>query len=191
MVSERQQQIIGASVGLIDKKGIQGFTIKNLSREIGISESGIYRHFDSKIMILSTILDTFKQKMDGYYKSLENDKDNPAEVQIIEFFNMIFGIFSANPSLVSVIFAEEIFQNEPTLSAKVLEIQMTNEVLIKKMLKGLSLNSKQSNYNSDIFTTILFGSVRLLVRKWKLSSYSFNLMQKGEKLIDTVLNLLR
>jgi AcrR family transcriptional regulator len=191
VISERQQQIIVASIGLIDEKGIQGFTIKNLSKEIGISEPGIYRHFDSKIMILSTILDTFKQKMDGYYKSLENDKDIPAEKQIIEFFNMIFGFFSANPALVSVIFAEEIFQNEPTLSAKVLEIQVTNELIIKGMIKSLFLNSKLSNTEPEIITTILFGSVRLLVRKWKLSSYSFNLMQKGEKLIDTVLNLLK
>lgn len=191
MFSERQQQIIEASVGLIDEKGIQGFTIKNLSKEIGISEPGIYRHFDSKIMILTTILDTFKQKMDGYYKSSENDRDIPAEEQIIEFFNMIFGFFSANPALVSVIFAEEIFQNEPTLSAKVLEIQVTNEVIMKEMLKGLSLNSKLSNIDPEIITIILFGSVRLLVRKWKLSNYSFNLMQKGEKLIDAVLNLLR
>ncbi len=191
MLSERQQQIIVASVGLIDEKGIQGFTIKNLSREIGISEPGIYRHFDSKVMILSTILDTFKQKMNGYYKSPENNKDIPAEEQIIEFFTMIFGFFTANPALVSVIFAEEIFQNEPTLTSKVLEIQETNETIIKEMLKNLSLNSKLSNIEPEILTIVLFGSVRLLVRKWKMSNYSFNLMQKGEKLIDTILNLLR
>ncbi len=191
MLSVRQQQIIEASVGLIDEKGIQGFTLKNLSHEIGISEPGIYRHFESKVMILSTILDTFKQKMNGYHELLENEKENPAEEQIVEFFNMIFGFFNANPALVSVIFAEEIFQNEPVLTKKVLEIQETNEKIIKEMLKGLSLNSKLSNTSPEITSIVMFGAVRLLVRKWKMSNYSFDLKQKGETLIDTILNLLK
>lgn len=191
MISERQQQIIIASVGLIDEKGIQGFTIKNLSKEIGISEPGIYRHFDSKVMILSTILDIFKQKMNRYNKSPKNDKNIPAEEQIRKFFSMIFSLFTANPALISVIFAEEIFQNEPTLSAKILEIQESNEIIIKEMLKRLSLNSKLSNTEPELITTVLFGSVRLLARKWKLSNYSFSLTKKGNELIDTVLILLK
>ena len=46
MLSERQEQIIEESIKLIDNKGIQGFTIKNLSKEIGISEPGIYKDLD-------------------------------------------------------------------------------------------------------------------------------------------------
>jgi AcrR family transcriptional regulator len=191
MLSKRQQQIIEASVKLIDEKGIQGFTIKNLSKEIGISEGGIYRHFESKVMILSAILDTFKQKINEYCKSSEDRKNIPAEEQIHDFFSMIFKLFTANPALISVIFAEEIFQNEPTLTIKVLDIQIINEEIIKEMIKGLSLNPKLSNSDSEIITIIFFGSVRLLVRKWKLENYSFNLMQKGERLINTVLNLMR
>ncbi|MCD4664213.1 MAG: TetR/AcrR family transcriptional regulator, partial [Bacteroidales bacterium] len=45
MLSDRQQQIIEESIKIIDEKGIQGLTIKNLSKAIGISEPGIYRHF--------------------------------------------------------------------------------------------------------------------------------------------------
>jgi len=36
-------------------------TIKNLAKKIGITEPAIYRHFDSKIHILITILDLFKK----------------------------------------------------------------------------------------------------------------------------------
>ena len=41
-----------SALGLIAEKGIQGLTIKNLSKKIGISEPAIYRHFDSKSSIL-------------------------------------------------------------------------------------------------------------------------------------------
>ncbi len=53
MLSERQIQIRDEATKLIASKGIQGFTIKNLSKAIGISEPGLYRHFESKVDILS------------------------------------------------------------------------------------------------------------------------------------------
>lgn len=191
MFSKRQQQIIETSVKIIDEKGIQGFTIKNLSGEIGISESAIYRHFDSKVKILSTILDAFKQKIDEYYKASQNKTNNSTEEEIHDFFSMIFKFFTDNPAFVSVIFAEEIFQNEPTLTLKVLDIQTVNEKIINENIKGLFLNSKLSNSDSEIITMVFFGSVRLLARKWKMSNYGFSLIQNGEKLINTILKLMK
>ncbi|MGC9375649.1 MAG: TetR/AcrR family transcriptional regulator, partial [Bacteroidales bacterium] len=43
MFSERQKEILTTAVEIIAAKGIQGLTIKNLSKEIGISEAAIYR----------------------------------------------------------------------------------------------------------------------------------------------------
>lgn len=190
MLTERQQQIIEASIDLIDQKGIQGFTIKNLSKEIGISEPGIYRHFESKMMILSTILDTFKQGMNAYHQTKDANDTAPAEEQIKEFFSTVFMMLSIKPALVSVIFAEEIFQNEPVLTAKVFEIQETNEKILLGFLKKVSLNKKLADTDPELFTILMFGSVRLLVRKWKMSNYGFDLSKKGEALIDTILKML-
>jgi AcrR family transcriptional regulator len=59
MLTDRQLEIIQTSIKLISSKGIQGLTMKNLSKEIGISEPAIYRHYDNKIEILVSILDYF------------------------------------------------------------------------------------------------------------------------------------
>src|SRR5690554_1241163 len=191
MLSDRQKEIIETSIGLIDDKGIQGFTIKNLAKEIGISEPAIYRHFDSKMAIMSTILDSFKCKMNTYHQQKDYSSSISGAHQLKEFFGMIFSVFTENPSLVSVIFAEEIFQNEPLLTSKILEIQTTNEIIIKGILSKLKLDSKLANVEPEMFAIILFGSVRLLVRKWKMSGYQFNLTEKGTKLIDTILIALQ
>ena len=42
-LSERQKEIINASLELIAESGIQSLTIKNLSKKIGLVESAIYR----------------------------------------------------------------------------------------------------------------------------------------------------
>ena len=46
--TDRQNQIIQESIQLIAQKGIQGLTIKNISKAIGFSEPAIYRHFENK-----------------------------------------------------------------------------------------------------------------------------------------------
>jgi len=141
--------------------------------------------------IMSTILDSFKCKMNTYHQQKDYSSSISGAHQLKEFFGMIFSVFTENPSLVSVIFAEEIFQNEPLLTSKILEIQTTNEIIIKGILSKLKLDSKLANVEPEMFAIILFGSVRLLVRKWKMSGYQFNLTEKGTKLIDTILIALQ
>ncbi len=75
MLSKRQEQIIEESVRIIDEKGIQGFTIKNLSKAIGISEPAIYRHFESKFQIFVEILDGFKNKMCHFEQRFIDNND--------------------------------------------------------------------------------------------------------------------
>lgn len=186
MLSERQQQIIKASIGLIDQFGIQGFTIKNLSKEIGISEPAIYRHFESKVEILSTILDEFKQQVIHYHADFDAEKADARE-KIELFFAMIFQVFTENPTLVSVIFAEEIFRNEPALTQKIVEIQNSNEAYLGPLIQSLPLNEAVSGTPVEMIGMMFLGPVRLLTRKWKMSQYRFDLREQGKQLIQTIL----
>ena len=56
MMTKRQEEITKEAIKLISEKGIQGLTIKNLSKRIGISEPAIYRHFEGKTDILLNLL---------------------------------------------------------------------------------------------------------------------------------------
>jgi AcrR family transcriptional regulator len=191
MLSERQQQIIEESIKLIDNKGIQGFTIKNLSKEIGISEPGIYRHFESKLAILNHILDSFKQNLIENQKDFgRNDVDPLSKLKL--FFNKLFEKFIQNPALISVIFSEEIFQNENLLSDKVNEVHTMNELLVSSVFIDLQKSNQMSeDLNIETFNLIFFGSIRLLVRKWKYSGHSFNLQDKGNELFSTLLKMAK
>ena len=121
MLSERQQQIMDESIKIIDEKGIQGLTIKNLSKAIGISEPGIYRHFESKTEILLSILNNFKE-MAGMLSGLMKDFEGTAIEKIDFMFSRMLDMFSETPSMISVIFSEEIFKNEELLKLKITEV---------------------------------------------------------------------
>ncbi|WP_010665224.1 TetR/AcrR family transcriptional regulator [Marinilabilia salmonicolor] len=189
MLSERQEQIISASIGLIDRLGIQGFTIKNLSKEIGISEPAIYRHFVSKVEILATILDGFRQRVSIYHEE-KSAVQLPAQERIEQFFKMIFNVFADNPTLISVIFAEEIFRNEPALSQKVMEIQQINEKELSAIISEIALKEELKDTPVETLVMMFFGPVRLLARKWKMQDCRFDLRKEGDQLIQTIIKMI-
>ena len=183
MLSERQKQIINESINLIAEKGIQGFTIKNLSKAIGISEPAIYRHFDSKTHILLAILDNFRE-MANMLSGMMSESKLSAVEKISFMFEKMVEIFNESPALVSVIFSEEIFKNEEVLKNKIVEILNTNETTVENiMLKGQQNNEVRTDINEKSLALMTMGSLRLMVKRWSLENYNFNLKEEGKILI--------
>lgn len=185
MKTERQIEITEVALELISEKGIQGLTIKNLAKKIGITEPAIYRHYDSKIDILIAVLDLFKQNTEQVFEK-ELKTDAKALDKIEHLFTKHFTSFSATPSLVSVIFSEEIFKNEPVLIAKIAEVVDRND----KILTAIIIDGQQSDeIRSDIeakhLSIFIMGTLRLFVKKWQFAAFSFDLPGEGKKLIDS------
>lgn len=184
MLSQRQEQIVDESIKIIDEKGIQGLTIKNLSKAIGISEPGIYRHFESKTEILLTILNNFKE-MAGMLSGLMKDFEGTAIEKIEFMFSRMLGMFSETPSLVSVIFSEEIFKNEELLKLRITEVLNTHAQTIENIIsKGQEENNVRKDIEVKILALIIMGSLRLLVKRWDMNNHNFDLNNEGRKLIN-------
>jgi len=186
MQTERQQQIIDCSIEIISKKGIQGLTIKNISKEIGFSEPAIYRHFKSKTEIILAILGNFKTMADFLAEAMENLEDSAIE-KINFMFSKMMEMFSEQPSLVSVIFSEEIFKNEEPLKEKIKEILNLHQKTVEKIIKkGQIENNVRKDIDKESLALIMMGSLRLLVKRWDLNDYNFNIKKEGEKLIQSL-----
>ena len=62
----RRKQIIDTARKLIIKKGSENLTIRGIAQEMGFTESAIYRHFRSKLEILSLLVnDILDSLLDG------------------------------------------------------------------------------------------------------------------------------
>ena len=185
-MTERQNEIIKASITLIAEKGIQGLTIKNLAKAIKVTEPALYRHFENKTAILLAILDSFKNLMPNASDVMQMQGNSSLE-NIHFIFNSYFENFSTTPELVSVIFSDEIFKNDKTLSEKIANLMENNEKLFCKIIKtGQKANEIRNDINSKHIAIMIMGSLRLLVKKWELSSYGFNLKKEGDKLYKSV-----
>jgi len=186
MLTERQNEIIDCSIEIIDKKGIQGLTIKNISKEIGISEPAIYRHFKSKTDIILALLDNFKIMAEFLGEAMDNFEGKATD-KISFMFSKMLEIFSHQPSIVSVIFSEEIFKNEELLLKKIREILNLHQETIENIIqKGQTQNNVRSDIEKSSLALIVMGALRLLVKRWDLNQHNFNLEKEGDILLDSL-----
>lgn len=189
-LTSRQREIIEVAISLVADKGIQSLTIKNISQTIGISEPAIYRHFKSKFEIIMTILDSFE--------ALASEVLNAAEMKKlgalgrIEFFLLSrYKLCAENPKLAKLLFAEENFQDDERLAAKVLSIMRSHKAHMDEII---SAGQKSGEIRNDIDAVslfrIIFGPMRLLIKQWGLSGGKFNLVEEGRKLWEAEKKML-
>lgn len=186
MKTERQQEILDVALGLINQSGIQGLTIKNLAREIGISEPAIYRHFESKIQILTALLDVFTESIQQIYQK-EFQASLTAHEKIEHLFMKHFERFASNHSMVSLIFSEELFRGEPLLIQKITEVIDQNaSILTEIILQGQHNKEIREDVNAGHLALMVMGTLRLFVKKWQLSGYHFDIQKEGHKMLNAV-----
>ncbi len=190
-MTKRQSEIIDESIKLIADKGIQGLTIKNLSKAIGVSEPAIYRHFENKQGILLGILSIFKGNKEKLFQIIQSSDINPL-LQLRSLFETRFKYFTKNPAIASVIFSEELFRNDPLLSNKVFEIMEENQKMILQIIKaGQKSSVIKHDLTANQLAFIITGALRLIVTKWRLSNFSFNLEKEGKSLWKSIELLIK
>ncbi len=189
-MTNRQNEIIEKSIEIIAEKGIQGLTIKNLSKAINVSEPAIYRHFSSKTEILSTMLDNLDNITTGFTNEILAKKLSALK-KLEKILTSYFNVFSSHPYWVSVVFADEIFKNDNMLMQKIKTfLEKKENVFVELISDAQKEKSVRKDVNKKHIAMMIIGSLRLLVKKWEISGFSFDMQKEGKKLIKTILVLI-
>ncbi|AFD06616.1 TetR/AcrR family transcriptional regulator [Solitalea canadensis] len=189
--TERQVEIMEAASVRIDKFGIQSLTIKNLASDIGLSEPALYRHFNSKNDILLGLLTYFIAEMKTRIALVIAKPHQTAGEELRAIFDSQLNTLIKKPAIVSVIFSESIFHFDDDLSKKVAEIM---ELMQGHINRNIESGQKASSYskliNASTLTTIILGSIRLTVLKWKQSGHKSDLVKEGTEVLAAILKMI-
>lgn len=189
--SERQIEIMQAATDRISKYGIQYLTMKTLAEDIGISEPGLYRHFKSKNQLLWSLLEYLKTDLENRIKSIAQKETNSKADNLRSVFNIQFEVFVKNPAIISVIFAESIFHYEESLRKQISEIMEIVQTFVHNNIKeGQELGQYSRFMKASTITTILTGSMRMTVLKWKLTAYKSDLIKDGKTVLNGILKMI-
>ena len=122
---------------------------------------------------------------------LMENYDATAIEKITFMFTKMLELFSENPSIVSVIFSEEIFKNEEVLKTRIVEILNLHAQTIESIIeKGQQEKNVREDIDKESLALIAMGSFRLLVKRWDLNNHNFNLSTEGNNLIKVLSKIL-
>ncbi|NHZ84796.1 MAG: TetR family transcriptional regulator [Planctomycetia bacterium] len=184
--TDRQQQIIQASLDIIANSGIHGLTIKNISKKVGISEPAIYRHFESKTDILLGIIAKMKESSSVNIFVSVDETQNTVDI-IRNAFITRAKRFAKNPSIAAVIFSEAIFENNSQLAEAIESIMIKSQMKFSNIIKkGQSKGEIVDFVDAEQLALLIIGAFRLLVTKWHMSKNSFDLVAQTTILFNTL-----
>ena len=180
--SVRKKQIMDAARKLIMRSGSEHVTVRNMAKEVGISEAAIYRHFKSKAEILSFLADTVA---DGLLHDIEAAGSvGFTSVEIVnEILRTHLSSIEQRRGLSFLVLAEIISFGDKALNKKVSDsIQIYVERLRLLLADGARAGLVRSDINLHAAALLLFGMIQGLVSIWALNGYKFDLTEKYSEL---------
>ncbi|MBL0066293.1 MAG: TetR/AcrR family transcriptional regulator [Bacteroidetes bacterium] len=190
-LSERQLEIIEAAGRILTSSGVSGLTIKNLAAEMKFSEGAIYRHFKSKEDIIIAMLNYLAQTMDSRLTGTLATELS-VEEKFIALFRNQFSFFKKNPHFVVAVFSDGLMEASQSINETILKIM---DVKLKHLYSVLAEGQKKGVFTKSILTAelvhIAMGAFRLHMYKWRVANFSFDIQQKRDTMIQSVLTLIR
>lgn len=190
-ISDRQLEIIESAGKILTASGVSGLTIKNLAKEMNFSESAIYRHFTSKEEIIVALLEFLARSMDERYTKAISSEQSP-ENKFTTLFQNQFSFFKKNPHFVAAVFSDGLMEESQRINETILKIMgVKMKHLLPIILEGQQKKVFTSSITSDELVHIIMGTFRLQMYKWRVANFQFDIIRNGEKMIQTVLTLIK
>lgn len=190
-LSDRQIEIIEAASGLLTRQGLMGLTIKNLAKEMGFSEGAIYRHFSSKEEILVTMLTYLRLNMQERLAEAMAVSNHPEE-QLKAVFANQFAFFSAHPHYIVIVLSEGLLEYTEAVQQALLGLILSKKAILDKIIEHAQKEGIfKSNLSTEFLTHTIMGTFRLLMLKWRMAGFQFDLPHVGNHMLTETIALLR
>ncbi len=174
----RQGQIVDAARKVIIKYGSEHVTVKRIAKEVGISETAIYRHFKSKKDILSLLADGIEESLVGDITGTTAEGHTPLEILDSVLRSHLSAIEQRRGISFQVI-AEIISLGDKKLNGKVSHAIDSYTGCLKNLLaEGVKSGEVREDIDLEAAATVLFGIIQGLVNIWALKNHGFDPQEK-------------
>ncbi len=185
---QRQDMIIDEAINIIHSSGYQSLSIRELAKQVKISEPAIYRHFLNKEDIILGILN----RMMDFDHLLEKDilKQKTTQDKIRHFILFHFDFLEKKKEMTSVLFAEEMFDQSDILRQRLIFIIQKRKNLLNSILQESRVNGEIVEIDNKDLISLILGLIRMIVLEWKLRNFTFSLTERGKSIIKMLDKLI-
>jgi AcrR family transcriptional regulator len=181
----RQRQIVEVARKIIATKGMEALTIREIAREVGISDGDIYRHFASKKDILMLLIEDIEKTLLEAMERAAAEKSGALE-RLGNVLKAHLSYVEQRRGVSLIVISETVRLADKDLRKRMFDV-------VNRYLKGIEdllargVKSGQISRDIDPGTAALtfFALIHATVTLWALSNSSYSLAKKNKLLWES------
>ena len=184
----KKKEIVQACLRVVDKYGIKGATIKNITSEVGVVESALYRHFPSKKDIFIRILKETSKMFESIINDVEKlDADSLKKLELI--LEKQLELLKSYPGLIRIVYSDEIYMRDDILLDKINNFLKRLVAKIEEIIKeGVEQKIIKPNIDSFIVSMNFLGIIQMSFSYWSLRNRELPLPQISKEFLFNFFN---
>jgi len=173
-----KESIILASIEIINKYGIQGWSTKKIAKEAGITEGAIFRHFKTKNEILLELLNHYAKYDRSAFETVRLKSLNP--IDSLYFLSEFYAqYYESYPAITAIINNYEAFHSDKNFKRQIEEIFEKRTAFIYKLLsEARDAGMIKDDVDLSNLTSVLIGTFREICLQWRFSGCNFSLKER-------------
>ncbi|MDE2223354.1 MAG: TetR/AcrR family transcriptional regulator [Candidatus Omnitrophica bacterium] len=171
----RQRQIIIAARAVIFSKGIENLTVREIAKELKITNGALYRHFKSKDEIVSLLIDDIEATMLATIKEAADKTNDPLRKLEGIFLSHLSYSERMKGTSFAIINQVSGIKNKH-LKTKMFKVLNRYLKTIKAIIvEGMDAGRFRRDLNPTSASIVFFGTIQSMVSLWSLSGYKLSL----------------
>ena len=171
----RQQEIIASVRKIIIAKGMEHLTVREIAKDLRITDGALYRHFKSKREILMLLIDDIEETLLGAIKNAVVAQDSPVK-KLEAIFRSHLSYAEQRKGVSFIVINKTLSVKDKGLQKRMLGVINKYLKTIKSILKeGIEVNHFRKDINFDAASIGFFGMIQSIVTIWSLSGYRYAL----------------
>ncbi|MGE0267037.1 MAG: TetR/AcrR family transcriptional regulator [Candidatus Omnitrophota bacterium] len=171
----RQQAIVDSARRIIIEKGMEHLTVREIAKDLKITDGALYRHFKSKTEILSLLIDDIETTLLSSIDKTASCSKEPLQ-KLEDIFLSHLSYAEQRKGVSFIVINKTLSVKDKILQKKMFAVLTKYLKMIKLILKeGIKTGGIRNSINLDCASIAFLGMIQSLVTIWSLSDYKYPL----------------
>ncbi len=172
----RQQEIVDAARKIITSRGTKSLTVRQIAKELKITDGALYRHFDTKNDIIRLLIrDIESTLLNNIQEAAQKSDDHLQKLKNIFFSHLSYA--EQRKGLTFIIINETLSMKDKKLEKEMYEVVRKYLKTIETIFsEGINSGRFRKDINAASASIAFFGMVQATVTIWALSGFDSSFM---------------
>ena len=190
-LTERQIDIIRATIQLMADEGAHNFSIRKVASRIGVTEPAIYRHFESKDDLMINLATYISRNWHELFGELKT-QHLPFVEQTRVIFREVMNYFDDNREFAKTLLSSNLFATDSGMTGVLLQLKDDGMARFSEFLEiGRAGGEVRADIDTVSVTNVFFGSIWWVVTNWISDDFEEDLAERWQKVWETLVLLLK